>query len=90
MGQNRSYPIVADWDVLRLQVMRIAIHAKFTQDPKLGALLLSTGDRLLEEDNRRDAFWGVGHTQKGKNMLGVILMETRQKLRDDTSAKRRG
>jgi predicted NAD-dependent protein-ADP-ribosyltransferase YbiA (DUF1768 family) len=41
----------------------------------------STDDRLLVEATSRDYYWGCGTKGTGKNVLGRILMEMREKLR---------
>ena len=46
-------------------------------------LLISTGERPLLEDSAKDYYWGIGAEGNGKNMLGIILMEIRNLLKDD-------
>lgn len=82
LGLSRDYRIVEDWDNKRLDVMRTAIRAKFTQHEDLKDLLLSTGDSILKEDSPYDVFWGIGKSGKGKNMLGKLLMELRSELKN--------
>src|SRR5579872_3021812 len=78
--KNRSH-VRADWDNVKLDVMRKAVLAKFSEDPVLKNLLLSTGDAILVEDaGANDSFYGDGADCNGKNWLGKILMETREKL----------
>ena len=66
-----------DWnDQLKLLTMEAILRIKF-QDPKLRALLDSTkGQELIEGNTWGDTFWGVCNG-KGKNHLGVILMNIR-------------
>ena len=45
--------------------------------------LIDTGDARLHEDSPSDMFWGV----KGKDMLGKLLMEVRDKLREHDKFK---
>jgi ribA/ribD-fused uncharacterized protein len=71
----------ADWAEVKLNVMRLADRAKFTQNPDLAALLLATGDSELIEDSPWDAFWGTGPDGNGLNWAGKILMEIRPLLR---------
>jgi ribA/ribD-fused uncharacterized protein len=44
-------------------------------------ILLATGDQEIVENARGDRYWGIGEDGMGKNMLGKILMEVREKLR---------
>ena len=82
LGRSRSHAIRHDWDAVREDAMRTALRAKFTQ-PVLRALLLSTGDRPLVEDSPYDRYWGTGKDGRGKNRLGVLLMELRDELRKE-------
>lgn len=81
--QNRP-KIRSDWGIINLDVMRKAVLAKFSNNPKLKALLLDTGDAVLVEDaGPNDFFYGAGDDCNGENYLGRILMETREKLGGD-------
>jgi hypothetical protein len=71
-----------DWEQVKRQVMADIVEAKFTQKEDLREKLLATGDAYLEEGNDwGDRIWGTVNGQ-GANMLGIILMETRKKLRE--------
>ncbi len=61
--------------------------AKFTQHDELRAMLLGTGEAKLVEHTADDAHWGDGGDGTGKNMLGRILMEVREKLRAEDGAE---
>jgi ribA/ribD-fused uncharacterized protein len=73
----------ADWAEVKLDIMRKADWAKFTQNAELGEILLATADAELVEDSPWDAFWGGGADGNGFNWAGKILMEIRAKLRGD-------
>ncbi|KAJ3166288.1 hypothetical protein HDU88_003512 [Geranomyces variabilis] len=73
------------WDTVRDSVMREILMCKFSQDAHCKQLLLATGDRPLVEHTKRDAYWGDGGDGSGRNMLGVMLMETRSRLRIESS-----
>jgi ribA/ribD-fused uncharacterized protein len=60
--------------------MRAVLLAKFCQNAELANRLRTTGEAHLIEESTTDAFWGVGRKGIGKNMLGVLLMETRSTL----------
>lgn len=81
MGRERSRPLRKDWEQIKDDVMRVALEAKFTQHPELAAQLLATGDAELVEVTRGDYYWGCGTDGSGKNMLGILLVELRAKLR---------
>ncbi|MHC4809914.1 MAG: NADAR family protein [Planctomycetota bacterium] len=86
MGRSRQRPLRRDWEAVKDDVMRRAVRAKFEQIPTLRRQLLSTGDAILVEHTHRDAYWGDCGDGRGRNMLGVILMETREALRHDGPA----
>lgn len=75
--------LVPDWDLIRIDVMREVVLAKFTQNPTLRELLSATGDLHLEEGNTwHDHFWGVcpPYSGNGRNELGNVLMDVRRIL----------
>lgn len=87
MGRDRSQKLRRDWESIKVSVMRSAIEAKFTQYPDLRDKLLYTGEAKIMEHTENDSFWADGGDGSGKNMLGVLLMELRIKLRQPSGAK---
>lgn len=83
MGRDRSLPLRKDWESVKDNIMRDVIYAKFTQHEHLKKTLLSTGDAKLVEHTVNDNYWGDGGNGSGKNMLGIILMEVREKIRQE-------
>jgi ribA/ribD-fused uncharacterized protein len=81
LGRSRARSLRRDWETVKVDVMREAVLAKFTQHPDLRRTLLATGDAALVEHTRRDAFWGDGGDGSGRNKLGRVLMEVRARLR---------
>ena len=81
MGRDHKRPLRHDWESVKVDVMRQAIFAKFTQHDALRKLLLSTKDATIVEHTANDSYWGDGGDGSGKNMLGRILMEVREELR---------
>ena len=79
---SRHVKLVANWDTLKVDIMRWLVWCKFQQEP-FKTLLLSTGDQHIQEGNWwNDAFWGVNlKTGQGQNVLGQMIMETRKLLR---------
>ena len=78
------WDIKSDWSKTKFDRMKRVLLAKFNQHSDLRELLLSTGSsRLVEagtEDNAVNRLWGEVKG-KGKNTLGVLLMEVREQLR---------
>lgn len=82
MGRDRNFPLRRNWESIKLDVMRDAVHAKFSQHHDIREVLLATGDAKLVEHTTNDAFWGDGGDGSGQNWLGRILMEVRDELRN--------
>jgi len=79
---GKGLGIRADWNKVKVSVMRELLQAKFCQEP-FRSILLSTGDRELIEGNWwGDRFWGQCPVGTGENWLGRLLMEQRDKLRE--------
>ena len=81
-----------DWDDVRFKVMRWCLRVKLAQNyEEFGRLLLATRDRPIVEQSRKDAYWGAkladeaGNILIGQNVLGRLLMELREKLKDDAA-----
>jgi ribA/ribD-fused uncharacterized protein len=70
-----------DWHEVKLDIMRRADLAKFTQHPDLAAMLLATGNAELVEDSTSEPYWGIGPDGQGLNWAGRVLMEVREALR---------
>lgn len=83
MGRDRKRPLRSDWEEVKDDIMRLALNAKFTQHPSRATLLRSTGDALLVEHTTNDSYWGDGGDGSGRNMLGKLLVELREKLKQD-------
>jgi ribA/ribD-fused uncharacterized protein len=70
----------SDWHEVKLDIMRRADLAKFTQHPDLARLLAATGTAELVEDSPSEPFWGIGPDGHGMNWAGRVLMEVRERL----------
>jgi len=83
---GRQVLIRGDWERVKVEVMADLVWAKFIQNSDLGKKLIATGDIELVEGNYwHDNFWGDCYCRKcgdvlGKNMLGFILMEVRERV----------
>ena len=82
---GRRISLRPDWERVKLTVMKVALRAKFS-DPHLRSKLVQTYPEELVEDNTwNDYFWGRCNG-KGKNHLGMLLMEIRDEVMGDTSS----
>lgn len=71
----------ADWDRVKIERMRMVLTLKFWQNAGCRAKLFATGKLFLVEASPFDGFWGAGEDGNGKNVLGWLLVEVREKLR---------
>lgn len=71
-----------DWGLIKINVMRQIVEAKFEQNDDLMKMLMETkGYHLIEGNTWGDRFWGESPLGNGRNELGKILMS----IRDDVS-----
>lgn len=79
------------WNQRKVDRMRWVLSFKFNRHKQwmLCERLLATGEANLIEESKTDAFWGTGKSGKGKNMLGVLLMELRSSLRKEIEDQRK-
>jgi len=72
-----------NWNLERVSVMEKLLDIKFGPDTGLLRLLLDTQDSPLRYFNQEDdTFWGINvFTGEGKNVLGGILMNIRERYR---------
>jgi ribA/ribD-fused uncharacterized protein len=81
-----TWDITPNWSKIKFTRMKAVLLEKYRQNPDLAEILISTGDaRLVESattDNLVNRTWGEVNG-KGKNMLGVLLMEVRSELKKD-------
>ena len=79
------------WNAHKDQIVLAGNIAKFSQNPELKDFLLGTGDSVLAEASPYDCIWGIGlgmddplagnpNHWRGENLLGFVLMETRDIL----------
>lgn len=83
---GKTVELRKDWEDVKINIMREIVFAKFSQNKDLKTSLINTGDRCIIEVNVwKDKFWGVSRGT-GKNWLGRILMETRDKLKNEKNS----
>ncbi len=83
-GRNRQNPLRSDWEEVKDEVMHQALRMKFSQNPEIAKELLATGDDIIIEHARNDAYWADGGDGSGKNKLGLLLMQVREELKNLT------
>ena len=81
-GRDRKLPLRNDWEDVKDNIMREAVLAKFQANDDIKEILLNTENREIVEQTTNDYYWGCGTKGTGKNMLGKILMEVREILKN--------
>lgn len=82
---GRRVTLRADWDDVKYLIMQNIVDAKFNQHPMLAKSLIATENEHLEEGNTwGDKIWGTVNGV-GSNWLGMILMNTRERLKKELS-----
>ena len=82
------------WEKTCYTIVKRGVKAKFAQNENIQKVLFNTGNELLAECSPYDKKWGIGidindpdrlavSNWKGKNLLGRILMEVREELREE-------
>ena len=80
-GRKRTHKLLDNWDEIKNTVMYKALMAKFLQHPELKYALFNTGDATLVEHTANDSYWADGGNGNGKNMLGILLMQVRNQIK---------
>ncbi|MCD9855505.1 NADAR family protein [Epilithonimonas sp. JDS] len=81
-----------DWDSVKFKVMKWCLEVKLIQNfDTFSELLLSTGEKTIVEFSKKDTIWGASPVNpsilKGKNALGRLLMELREKVKSNIITK---
>jgi len=82
LGRTRLKRIRRDWKDVKATYMTRAVYTKCRSHPDI-AERLKTTERPLIENSLYDYYWGCGRDRRGKNMYGQILMNVRDKLRQE-------
>jgi ribA/ribD-fused uncharacterized protein len=86
------------WDDHKIDIVYRANLLKFRQNAEKARVLLATGDRILVEVNPHDTIYACGLARKdertgdpsawlGDNILGFVLMDVREVLRNEQDRK---
>jgi ribA/ribD-fused uncharacterized protein len=70
----------ADWQVVKVDVMRELLRAKLAQHEDVREILTLAGTRTIIENSPWDGFWGLGPDGDGQNQLGRLWMELQAEL----------
>lgn len=70
----------ADWDDVKISVMKNVLLLKLQSNPDLLPKLIATDDAEIIELSNKDGFWGVLPNGDGSNHLGKLWMQIRNEL----------
>lgn len=81
------------WIEWRYKIVVNGNYLQFSQNDELKTILLKTNDDLIVEASPKDKIWGIGFsetqaqkvdkTKWGLNLLGLALIEVRQKIKNE-------
>lgn len=80
LGRSITPHFRSDWEEVKENIMKKGLIAKFTQNNELYNMLKETNNLILKEKSPADYYWGIGTSGKGKNRLGILLMEVRSEI----------
>ncbi|WP_235937657.1 NADAR family protein [Marinobacter caseinilyticus] len=86
LGRKRHKSFRRDWKQVRETVMTRAVYVRCRTHPDFANALLATGDQPIVENSNYDYFWGCGRDRRGENTYGKVLMNVRDKLREERAA----
>ena len=72
-----------DWNRLRETYMTRGVYRKCRTSEDASTALLATGERRIVETSQYDYYWGCGRDTRGLNTYGKVLMQVRERLRDE-------
>lgn len=83
MGRSRLRKLRPDWAKVKKVYMTRAVYTKCRTYPVIAEKLLATGEKRLLENSQYDYYWGCGRDRRGDNHYGRVLMNVREKLREE-------
>ena len=85
MGKTWFKKKRADWKSIEIVVMTRALYIQCKTHPDIAEYLLATDDKKLVENSNYDYFWGCGRDRRGNNHYGKVLMNIRDKLKEENA-----
>lgn len=80
LGRDPVRQFRDDWELVKPEIMYLAVKTKFLTHLDIQTVLLATGEEVIIEDSPTDYYWGCGLDKTGKNQLGSILMAVRREI----------
>lgn len=83
LGASRFKKRRKDWKKIKITMMTRALYTKCKAYPEIAQTLLETDDNKLVENSQYDYFWGCGRDRRGHNHYGKVLINVREKLKEE-------
>jgi len=83
LGGTRFKRRKKDWKKIKTTIMTRAIYTKCRSYSNISQKLLDTDGKKLVENSQYDYFWGCGRDRRGENHYGKVLMNVRNKLKEE-------
>jgi len=87
LGSTRFKRRRRDWKKIKTTVMTRALYTKCRTYTHITEKLLDTHDTKLVENSQYDYYWGCGRDRRGENHYGKVLMNIRNKLKEERENK---
>lgn len=84
--QSKSIKLRDDWNDVRLPIMFGLLKQKFSKEPFRSRLINTGNENIVEGNSWGDIFWGVDIKKTpniGENWMGRLLMDIRNKIRNN-------
>lgn len=86
LAKRHFWRVRRDWKKIQRVVMTRGTYIKCRTHQEVADALLATGDKMLVEQSLYDHFWGCGRDGRGDNYYGKMLMDVRDRLKQELSA----
>lgn len=83
LGKTRFKKTRKDWEKVQDIVMTRAVYIKCRTYVDIAEALLATEEQKILETSAFDYYWGCGRDGRGHNAYGKVLMNVRDKLREE-------
>ena len=83
IGRDKNNIRIKNIDDIKNQIMYNAIYLKFKQNKDIMYKLIETRNKPIREMTTKEYYWGIGPDLSGKNVIGKILVEVRNKLKQE-------
>jgi ribA/ribD-fused uncharacterized protein len=83
LGKSKKHQKRKDWDKVKLIFMTRGTYIKCRTYPEVAQILLNTGEIDIADVSQYDYFWGSGRDMRANNAFGKMLMDIRDKLREE-------